>query len=65
MVVCQYSQCQKTLQDEVDPGVGNRMAEFWNVRKLPLVRAIYKDLIRWRPIVPEDLLHRRAQHRSS
>ena len=65
VAACQYPRWQKALQDEVDSVVGDRMVEFTDAPKLPLLRAFCKELIRWRPIIPEGLWHRSIRHRNN
>ena len=48
-----YPEWQLKLQKEVDTVVGpDRIPTFADAPKLPVVRAVMKELLRWRPVVP-------------
>lgn len=51
--MCLYPQWQQKLQEELDREVGScRIPDFSDQQRLPLVRAVAKELLRWRPVVP-------------
>lgn len=53
LTMCHYPEWQARLQQEVDGAVGeNRLPSFSDRAQLPLVRAIAKEILRWRPVVP-------------
>lgn len=44
---------QKKAQEEIDAVTGReRLPTFEDRAKLPYVSAIYKELLRWKPVVP-------------
>jgi len=45
----------KNLQDEVDTVCGDRIPEMKDMEKLPILRAVVKEVVRWRPPVPTGL----------
>jgi cytochrome P450 len=51
-----YPEWQKKLQDEIAEVCGDRMPRFTDSPKMPLLRAIVMELIRWRPITPTGQL---------
>ena len=54
IAMCQFPEWQEALQKEIDSAVGNRLVEPADFPKLPILRAIIKELIRWRPIIPSS-----------
>lgn len=52
LAMCHHPEWQTALQDEVDRVVGDRMVMPADAPRLPVLRAIIKELIRWRPIIP-------------
>lgn len=56
LAMCHYPQWQKSLQDEIDAVLGGRCPT-WNDRpRLPLLRAVSKEVMRWRPPVPTGMM---------
>ncbi|EXJ71096.1 uncharacterized protein A1O5_06089 [Cladophialophora psammophila CBS 110553] len=53
-----YPDWQKKVQDEIDRVVGDRLPSFDDWPDLPTVRAVMKETIRWRPVVPGGIPHR-------
>jgi cytochrome P450 len=47
-----FPQWLKSLQEELDTVCGDRMPELADVPQLPLLRAVIKESLRWRPAVP-------------
>lgn len=45
----------KNLQDEIDKVCGDRIPEMRDMEKLPILRAVVKEVVRWRPPVPTGL----------
>ena len=40
-------------QDEIDGLIGNHRLPTWSDRgKLPYVQAVYKEVLRWHPVIP-------------
>ena len=53
LAMCHYPEWQEKLQQELDTVVGStRMPTFADMPNLPLVRAVVKEVLRWRPVVP-------------
>ena len=58
LAMCHYPYWQKRLQDEIDEVCGpDRLPTWADAPKLPVLRAIGKELIRWRPPVPTGVPH--------
>ncbi|KAL5043370.1 hypothetical protein BDW71DRAFT_121582 [Aspergillus fruticulosus] len=53
---------QRKVQEEVDGVVGERVPGFEDMPRLPLVRAVVKEVLRWRPVVAGNLPHRLTQN---
>jgi cytochrome P450 len=55
--MCHYPEWQTKLQQEIDEVVGpDRLPTFSDRNRLPLVRAVAKEILRWRPVVPGSML---------
>lgn len=59
--MCHSPEWQKKMQQEVDEVVGeSRMPDFGDLPRLPTVRAVVKEVMRWRPVtaggVPHELI---------
>ena len=52
LAMCHYPQWQARLQREIDGALGGRCPEWADREKLPLLRAVVKEVLRWRPPVP-------------
>ncbi|KAH7109741.1 cytochrome P450, partial [Dactylonectria estremocensis] len=62
LAMCHYPKWQSQLQKEVDEVVGpNRIPTFEDMPNLPTVRAIIKETLRWRPVVPGGIPHQLSQ----
>ena len=52
LAMCHYPDWQDKLQEEIDRVVGNeRIPQFDDMPNLPTVRAVIKEILRWRPVV--------------
>lgn len=47
-----YPECQKKLQEEVDEVCGGRMPRYEDSPRMPILRAVVKEVLRWRPVDP-------------
>jgi cytochrome P450 len=47
-----YPEFQKRAQEELEKVVGDRMPVIADMPKLPFIRAIIKETLRWHPPVP-------------
>ena len=55
-----YPDKQKKCQEELDAVIGrSRMPTFKDRENLPYTRALIRELLRWRPVVPIGELHLR------
>jgi cytochrome P450 len=52
LAMCHYPQWQVRLQQEIDGALGGRCPEWQDRERLPLLRAVVKEVMRWRPPVP-------------
>ncbi len=52
LAMCHYPQWQKKLQEEIDRELGGRVPQWDDREKLPMLRAVVKEVLRWRPPVP-------------
>ncbi|KAI0455444.1 cytochrome P450 2C3 [Xylaria acuta] len=57
LAMLHYPEWQKKLQDEVDTVCGGACPQWEDREKLPLLRAVVKEVIRWRPPVPTGIPH--------
>lgn len=57
LTMCHYPEWQKKMQDELDEQVGDRMPEFEDIPNLPTVRAVIKEVLRWRPVTAGGFPH--------
>ena len=55
LAMCHYPEWQSHLQEEIDVMLGGRCPEWGDRMKLPLLRAVVKEVIRWRPPVPTGM----------
>lgn len=61
LCMCHSPEWQRKMQEEVDHVVGEeRMPDFTDIPRLPTVRAVAKETLRWRPVtaggVPHELI---------
>jgi len=53
-----YPEVQKRAQDEIDIVVGtDRLPDFTDRPSLPYLEALYRETLRWRPVVPPGVPH--------
>ncbi|KAF7374566.1 CyP450 monooxygenase [Mycena sanguinolenta] len=53
-----YPDIQKKAQTEIDTIIGtDRLPEFEDRPSLPFVEAVYRELMRWRPVLPLGVAH--------
>lgn len=57
LAMCHFPQWQVAMQHELDLHVGNRMPEFDDIPNLPTVRAVIKEVLRWRPVTAGGVPH--------
>ncbi|KAI9812339.1 MAG: hypothetical protein M1827_004788 [Pycnora praestabilis] len=58
LAMVHHPEWQKKLQDELDEHVGDeRMPAFKDMHNLPMVRAIVKEVLRWRPVTAGGIPH--------
>jgi hypothetical protein len=58
LAMCHYPQWQRRLQDEIDEVCGpDRLPNWSDAPRLPVLRTIGKELLRWRPPVPTGVPH--------
>lgn len=56
LAMCHYPEWQARLQEEIDTKLAGRCPMWEDREKLPLLRAVVKEVIRWRPPVPTGML---------
>ena len=55
--MCLYPEWQLKLQEEVTNAVGSgKIPTFADEPRLPIVRAVVKEVLRWRPVVPGSMM---------
>lgn len=54
LAMCLYPQWQAKVQHEIDTVVGDRPVQFDDSPRLPVLRAVIKEIIRWRPVTPSS-----------
>lgn len=58
LAMCHYPEWQTRLQEEIDTVLEDGRCPQWEDRdKLPMLRAVVKEVIRWRPAVPTGIPH--------
>ncbi|OTB05000.1 hypothetical protein M426DRAFT_57638 [Hypoxylon sp. CI-4A] len=57
LAMLHYPEWQQKLQDEIDTVCEGRCPEWDERERLPLLRAVVKEVIRWRPPVPTGIPH--------
>ncbi|KAL7627220.1 hypothetical protein AAE478_003996 [Parahypoxylon ruwenzoriense] len=57
LAMLHYPDWQMKLQDEIDAVCEGRCPEWEDRERLPLLRAVVKEVIRWRPPVPTGIPH--------
>ncbi|KAL4912096.1 cytochrome P450 [Aspergillus aurantiobrunneus] len=61
LTMCHHPEWQSKMQDELDHQVGDRMPEFEDIPQLPTVRAVIKEVLRWRPVTAGNVPHQLVQ----
>ncbi|KAK0631150.1 cytochrome P450 [Bombardia bombarda] len=57
LAMCHYPEWQTKLQQEIDSALDGRCPQWEDREKLPMLRAVVKEVIRWRPPVPTGIPH--------
>ncbi|MCJ1436975.1 hypothetical protein MMC27_006358 [Xylographa pallens] len=57
LAMCHYPDWQVKAQAEIDSVCGNRLPTHSDIQKLPIVRAIIRETLRWRSPVPVGVPH--------
>ncbi|KAJ5233208.1 uncharacterized protein N7469_004974 [Penicillium citrinum] len=57
LAMCHHPEWQTKMQTELDRQVGDQMPEFKDISKLPTVRAVIKEVLRWRPVTAGNVPH--------
>ncbi|RWA06488.1 hypothetical protein EKO27_g8620 [Xylaria grammica] len=57
LAMLHYPEWQKKLQDEIDSVCDGACPQWEDREKLPMLRAVVKEVIRWRPPVPTGIPH--------
>lgn len=54
LAMCLHPEWQDKLQEEIDRVCGDRMPETTDAPQLPVLRAVIKEIMRWRPVTPSS-----------
>ncbi|KAL4888249.1 cytochrome P450 [Aspergillus ambiguus] len=57
LAMCHHPEWQSKMQDELDDRVGDRMPGFSDISQLPTIRAVIKEVLRWRPVTAGNVPH--------
>jgi len=57
LAMCHYPEWQRRGQQEVDAVCGSRMPDAGDIEKMPVVRALIRETMRWRSPVPFGVPH--------
>ncbi|RDW71437.1 hypothetical protein BP6252_08000 [Coleophoma cylindrospora] len=57
LAMCHYPEWQAKLQNEIEAVLGGRCPKWEDREQLPLLRAVVKEVLRWRPPVPTGIPH--------
>lgn len=57
LAMCHYPEWQRKLQAEIDTACEGRCPQWGDYEKLPMLRAVVKEVLRWRPPVPTGIPH--------
>lgn len=57
LAMCHYPAWQQKLQVEIDTVCGRRCPQWDDREKMPMLRAVVKEVMRWRPPVPTGIPH--------
>lgn len=61
LAMCHFPDWQQKMKEQLDQVVGNRMPEFSDIPNLPTVRAVIKEVLRWRPVTSGGVPHQLIQ----
>jgi hypothetical protein len=56
LAMTHHPEWQDIMLEELDEVVGNRMPEFDDIPQLPTVRAVIKEVLRWRPVTAGGMI---------
>lgn len=56
LAMTHHPEWQDIMLEELDKVVGNRMPEFDDIPQLPTVRAVIKEVLRWRPVTAGGMI---------
>ncbi|KAB5581284.1 cytochrome P450 [Coniochaeta sp. 2T2.1] len=56
-----HPEWQKPMWEEVDAVCGDRLPEFQDIPQLPTIRAVIKEVLRWRPVTAGGVPHQLTQ----
>lgn len=57
LAMCHFPEAQAKLQEEIDQVCEGRCPQWEDREKLPMLRAVVKEVLRWRPPVPTGIPH--------
>lgn len=57
LAMCHFPEAQAKLQQEIDEVCEGRCPQWEDREKLPMLRAVVKEVLRWRPPVPTGIPH--------
>jgi cytochrome P450 len=57
LAMCHYPKWQAKMREEMKSVCGERCPEWEDREKMPLLRAVVKEVVRWRPPVPTGIPH--------
>ncbi|KAJ7459914.1 cytochrome P450 [Mycena latifolia] len=52
-----HPEIQQKAQNELDTVIGSRLPEFEDRPSLPYIEALYREVMRWRPVLPLGVAH--------
>lgn len=61
LAMCHFPDWQQKMKEQLDQVVGNRMPEFADMPHLSTVRAVIKEVLRWRPVTSGGVPHQLIQ----
>lgn len=61
LAMCHHPEWQSKMQAELDAQIGDRMPEFDDIPHLPTIRAVIKEVLRWRPVTAGGVPHQLVQ----
>lgn len=57
LCMCHFPEWQSKMQEEIDAHVGDRTPQFEDMPNLPTLRAVIKEVLRWRPVTAGGIPH--------